>query len=87
MTGYYDPSWVFSYAADRWSKFLPEHALATFRKAGHYRVRLSDNIVLLNLNSNYCTRLNFWTYYDSVDPGNQLEWLRDELFKAELRGS
>ena len=35
------------------------------------------------MNSNYCARLNPWVLYDPVDPGKQLEWLRDELLAAE----
>lgn len=86
MTGAFSPEWLFQYTVEKWAPFLPAHATETFRRAGNYRVRLSDNIVLLNLNSNYCLRLNMWTYYDSVDPGEQLVWLRDQLYQAELHG-
>lgn len=36
------------------------------------------------LNTNYCARLNPWSFYDPVDPGSQLKWLVEELLEAEL---
>lgn len=38
------------------------------------------------LNTNYCSRLNFWLLYSSTDPGNQLKWLVNELHQAESIG-
>lgn len=69
--------------AELWSPFLPESALKTFRETGSYVVRHSDNLVLINLNTNYCYRLNFWTYYNSIDPGGQLAWFDRTLALAE----
>lgn len=37
----------------------------------------------MSVNSNYCARLNPWVLYDPVDPGQQLQWLRDQLVSAE----
>lgn len=42
---------------------------------------------MLNVNSNYCARLNPWTLYDPVDPANQLSWLSKQLYKAEQSGN
>lgn len=39
---------------------------------------------IIALNTNYCARLNPWSFYDPVDPANQLKWLVDELLEAEL---
>lgn len=41
---------------------------------------------IIALNTNYCARLNPWSFYDPVDPANQLRWLVDELLEAELNG-
>lgn len=38
---------------------------------------------MININTNYCYRLNIWTFYDSVDPGGQLVWLDRTLALAE----
>lgn len=39
---------------------------------------------IIALNTNYCARLNPWSFYDPVDPANQLKWLVEELLEAEL---
>ncbi|KAI1286851.1 Sphingomyelin phosphodiesterase [Halotydeus destructor] len=83
LEGDFNPRWLFNYAAEKWAEFLPSQAVDTFTKSGNYRVRLAENIVLLVVNSNYCSRLNFWTYYDPVDPGGQLTWLNSQLLSAE----
>lgn len=41
---------------------------------------------IIVINTNYCSRENFWQLYDPVDPGNQLQWLVNELFQAEKNG-
>lgn len=49
-------------------------------------VKVRPGFRILSVNSNYCARLNPWTLYDSVDPGNQLKWLTGELLAAESKG-
>lgn len=49
-------------------------------------MRLTDNLVLLAVNSNYCARLNLWNFYDPVDPGGQLAWMTEQLTRAEYHG-
>ena len=51
---------------------------------GYYTVKIKPGFRIISLNTNYCTRLNPWTLYDPVDPGNQLKWLVKELHSAEL---
>lgn len=51
---------------------------------GYYTVKIKPGFRVISLNTNYCTRLNPWTLYDPVDPGNQLKWLVKELHSAEL---
>lgn len=41
---------------------------------------------IIVINTNYCSRENFWQLYDPIDPGNQLQWLVNELFQAEKSG-
>lgn len=38
---------------------------------------------ILSINTNYCARLNPWSFYDPVDPAGQLKWLAGELLEAE----
>lgn len=55
-------------------------------RGGHYSVRVKPGFRIISVNSNYCARLNPWLLYDPVDPGHQLQWLRDELLSAEEAG-
>ena len=50
---------------------------------GYYSVQVKPGLRVMALNTNYCTRLNPWTLYDPVDPGQQLKWLVNELYEAE----
>lgn len=76
--------WLYESVGEMWSSFLPPSALHTFRKTGSYVVRLQPNLILVNLNTNYCARLNIWTLVDPVDPAGQLKWLVNVLSIAEL---
>lgn len=49
-------------------------------------MKARSKLRIVCLNTNYCTRLNPWSLYNPVDPGNQLKWLSDELHKAERAG-
>ncbi|KAI1286852.1 Sphingomyelin phosphodiesterase [Halotydeus destructor] len=87
LEGYYNPRWLYDFVAKQWSSFLPQEAIDTMRRGGHYKVDLWDKVVLVVVNSNFCARLNVWTYYDSVDPGGQLYWMNEQLLLAEQRSS
>jgi sphingomyelin phosphodiesterase len=79
-------SWLYEELANQWSYWLPEDALETLRFGGYYRVNVRPGFRIICLNTNYCTRLNPWSLYDPVDPGNQLKWMIRELFDAEVDG-
>lgn len=49
-------------------------------------IQIKPGFRVLAINSNYCARLNPWTLYDTVDPGRQLTFLRDQLLEAETVG-
>jgi sphingomyelin phosphodiesterase len=79
-------SWLYDLAATKWSKWLPKEALETVKKAGHYAVNVSPKLKLISLNSNFCQRMNFYIMMNPVDPGGQLQFLINELDKAERDG-
>ncbi|CAG2108413.1 unnamed protein product [Medioppia subpectinata] len=75
---------TFNFMALRsWSQWLPEDALQLVR---YYTLVINRGFRVIVLNTNYCARLNIWTYYDSVDPADQLKWLIKELVIAEQEG-
>ena len=76
--------WLYKAAAKSWSVFkLPDQALESIRRTGSYVLNRSKHFRLIIINTNYCARINFWTWWNSVDPGNQLKFLIHELFEAE----
>lgn len=77
--------WLYEAAARAWAKWLPESALAQVRRSGNYAVDVDSRLRIIVINSNYCARMNPWTLYDPVDPGNQLKFLTRELYLAENR--
>lgn len=46
-------------------------------------MHIKSGFRVIAINSNYCARLNPWILYDTVDPGGQLTFLRDQLLLAE----
>lgn len=54
------------------------------KRAGYYKLQVRRGLRIIALNTNYCARLNPWSFYDPVDPSNQLKWLVEQLLDAEL---
>ena len=46
-------------------------------------MQITPTFRLIVINTNYCARLNIWTLYEPNDPAGHLEWIQNELFKAE----
>lgn len=57
-----------------------------FYRRGNYVIKVRPGFRIIQYNSNYCARLNPWSLYNSVDPGDILKWLINELTKAEQEG-
>ncbi|XP_054161219.1 sphingomyelin phosphodiesterase-like [Oppia nitens] len=82
----YSISWLYDELAQHWAQWLPKDAQQLLRYAGYYTYVVNKGFRVIVLNTNYCSRLNIWTYYDPVDPANQLKWLIKELVIAESDG-
>ncbi|XP_054152470.1 sphingomyelin phosphodiesterase-like [Oppia nitens] len=76
-------SWLYDNLVNHWSQWLPKESLQTFQYAGYYSLKLRPGFKIIVVNTNYCARLNIWTYYRSIDPADQLKWLIYELELAE----
>ena len=84
--------WLFHYAASLWSRFthgLKEEneswqAWDSFRaNLGNYKIRISDKIVVVAINTVFCMRMNLFNLANPVDPGKVLLWLEQQLSETE----
>lgn len=87
VTGPLSADWIYKLYGSNWESWLGSNALSTFLTHGYYSktFALDKNkfMKIIVINTNYCSRGNFWQLYDPVDPGNQLQWLVKELSEAE----
>lgn len=81
--GKFSIQWLFNATAEFWKDFLPAEALETVRKGGYYSVSPKEGFRVIAINSNIGYYYNFWLVLDDQDPYGQLQWLSDELQKAE----
>ncbi|KAF5302364.1 hypothetical protein FQA39_LY10403 [Lamprigera yunnana] len=76
--------WIFNLSAEHWLHWLPsDDTKNTILQGGYYTTLVRDKLRIIALNSNVCFTLNFWLFYDDVDPFGQLQWLADTLAEAE----
>ncbi|XP_035230475.1 sphingomyelin phosphodiesterase-like [Stegodyphus dumicola] len=86
VKGRFSIQWLHEEVTKAWGHWLPPEALRTLRKGMYYAVRINPGLRLLSLNMNYCNSQNWWMLLNSTDPGQELEWLVQQLQEAELRG-
>jgi sphingomyelin phosphodiesterase len=53
---------------------------------GYYSWQIRPGFRIVVLNTNYCSRFNFWSFYNPIDPADHLKWLIKELLIAEQVG-
>ena len=82
----YSNRWVYNLVADVLGQDLPPEAIRTLRYGGYYMMQIKPGFRLLNINTNFCDRLNLWNLYKPIDIGGQLKWLADQLYAAEQAG-
>ncbi|KAF2361415.1 Calcineurin-like phosphoesterase domain ApaH type [Trinorchestia longiramus] len=78
--------WLYDEIAELWQTWLPADVAQTIAYSGYYSVDVFPDLRLLSVNTNYCYGFNWWLWYDSVDPGEVLEWMIGELQRAEDDG-
>lgn len=79
---------IYPFLADRWRQWLPESALASVRRGGYYAHTHNGKLRVITLNNNLCYTYNFQLLLDPAnpDPNGILQWLTDELQRAEDAG-
>lgn len=61
----------------------PPDAQQSVMKSGSYSQLFAPGFRIISVNNNYCYFANFWILANPVDPEGVLQWLCDELQKAE----
>ncbi|XP_063360302.1 sphingomyelin phosphodiesterase A-like [Cydia amplana] len=79
-------TWLYEALADKWGFYLPEGAKDTLLERGEYSVLVRPGLRAISLNNNVAYKYNWWLVYDPLDAKKHLDWLVDELHKAELAG-
>ena len=76
--------WLTNGLADMWAHWLTPEATTTFAENAYYTMKdTHTGLRILGINTMMCDTLNFWLMLNATDPGNHLEWLRQQLHKAE----
>jgi len=72
--------------SSEWVDWLGQDTINQFKQYGYYSfpMKLQDGTVLENtkvigLNSQPCNNMNWFLWADRYDPGQQIEWLQNEL--------
>ena len=84
-------NWIYKLYGESWEPWLGKDAMTKFLTGGYYSklfpISKEKSLKIIVINTNYCSRENFWQLYNPVDPGNQLQWLVAELADAEKKGN
>lgn len=86
VTGPFSIQWLHKEVTKAWGQWLPPSARETLRKGMYYAVAIRPGLRLISLNMNYCNSQNWWMLLNSTDPGQELEWLVQQLQASELIG-
>ncbi|KAK4329381.1 hypothetical protein Pmani_000264 [Petrolisthes manimaculis] len=82
----FDISWLYDEITTLWEQWLPAEVASTILYSAYYSTLIKPGLRILSINTNYCYSLNWWLIYDDVDPASELEWMAQELQKAEDAG-
>ena len=67
-----------------WKNWLGTEAYETFINFGYYsKKHLDTNLRVISYNCLYCDSVNFYLIKNPTNPNNQIDWLENELRKAE----
>ncbi|KAI5640563.1 calcineurin-like phosphoesterase domain-containing protein [Phthorimaea operculella] len=79
-------AWLYNTLDRLWRRWLPAGVSRTVRRGAFYSVLVRPGLRIISVNGNYCSHMNWWLTLNSTDPVSELQWLINELQKAELRG-
>ncbi|CAG4993116.1 unnamed protein product [Parnassius apollo] len=79
-------TWLYEALLNKWDYYLTNEAKATFRVRGDFSRLVKPGLRVISLNTNMAYKYNWWLVYDPLEPKRHLDWLVQELYKAELAG-
>ncbi|KAH9635682.1 hypothetical protein HF086_003406 [Spodoptera exigua] len=79
-------TWLYDALAKKWDYYLTEDAKVTIRARGEYSMLIRPGLRVIALNNNVAYKYNWWLVYDPLDAKRHLDWLVEELYKAEKAG-
>ncbi|XP_028168351.1 sphingomyelin phosphodiesterase-like, partial [Ostrinia furnacalis] len=79
-------TWLYKSLADKWGHYLSDEAVDTLLQSGGFSLLARPGLRVISLNNNVAYRNNWWLVYDPLDSKKHLDWLIEELHKAELAG-
>ncbi|CAH1647174.1 unnamed protein product [Spodoptera littoralis] len=79
-------TWLYDALTKKWDFYLSEDAKETVRARGEYSMLVRPGLRVIAMNNNVAYKYNWWLVYDPLDAKRHLEWLVDELYKAEKAG-
>ncbi|XP_045446693.1 sphingomyelin phosphodiesterase-like [Melitaea cinxia] len=79
-------TWLYDSLARKWDFYLSEDAKATIKKHGSFTTLIRPGLRAISVNNNYAFRSNWWLVYDPLESKRLMEWLVQELYKAEQAG-
>ncbi|CAK1598823.1 unnamed protein product [Parnassius mnemosyne] len=79
-------TWLYEALLNKWDYYLTNEAKATFRARGDFSRLVRPGLRVISLNTNTAYKYNWWLVYDPLEPKRHLDWLVQELYKAESAG-
>ncbi|XP_004925235.2 sphingomyelin phosphodiesterase 1 [Bombyx mori] len=79
-------TWLYEGLVDKWGFYLTEDSKRTLLERGEFSQLVRPGLRVIVLNNNVAYRYNWWLVYDPLDAKKHLDWLVEELYKAEIAG-
>ncbi|XP_045535065.1 sphingomyelin phosphodiesterase 1 isoform X2 [Papilio machaon] len=79
-------TWLYEGLIKKWDPYLTEEAKASLRVRGGFSRLVRPGLRAISINTNVAYKYNWWLVYDPLEMKRHLEWLVQELHRAELAG-
>ncbi|KPM07774.1 hypothetical protein QR98_0062760, partial [Sarcoptes scabiei] len=79
----YSKQWLYDKLAQIWLRWLPSETRSSIESGAYFATRVRKGLKIISLNTNFCNTQNWWILLNATDPGNQLEWLIQQLMESE----
>ncbi|XP_039765855.1 sphingomyelin phosphodiesterase 1-like [Pararge aegeria] len=79
-------TWLYRSLAMKWSHYLSRKASKSMKQRGGFSMLIRPGLRVISINNNVAYKYNWWLIFDPLNPKRYLEWLVEELFKAERMG-